>query len=158
MSPLFSLSCKSEKIKKAENISEKILSIIKDLSKKPEIVIKIRHLIFNHLTKESENSSIVSINYRNFPMDLYPKKYTKKIFLKDRFSQNRFKSLRLIYILDLWKNNKRFFRISKTIIYLEILKIKTYNKSNSLMGFGKREENIIHETPEKIEEIILGYR
>ncbi|MEM0145325.1 MAG: hypothetical protein QW167_06200, partial [Thermoplasmata archaeon] len=65
MSPLFSLSGKSEKIKKAENINEKILSIIKDLSKKPEIVIKIRHLIFNHLTKESENSSIVSINYRN---------------------------------------------------------------------------------------------
>ncbi|MEM4313557.1 MAG: hypothetical protein QXH95_05850, partial [Thermoplasmata archaeon] len=63
-----------------------------------------------------------------------------------------------IYIRDLWQNNKRFFRISKTIIYLEILKIKTYNKSNSLMGFGKREENIIHDTPEKIEKIILGYR
>lgn len=113
------------------DISEKVLEIIRDIAKDPEIVMKIKDYEFIDLTQECKNGYAIAINYGNHAKVIYPEKMRNEIFFRDIFAITPVLKTMLIYIGDFWNRGKRkFYRISRDIQGKERIEITMVNNNN----------------------------
>lgn len=164
MYPLFSMAGKNVRIKATVDISEKIIEIIRDIARDPEILMKIKDYQFRDLTLECRNGYAVAINYGDYARVIYPEMMKNEIYTRDKYAITPPSQTRLVYIGDFWDNGKRkFYRISRDIqgnekIRVTMINDRIYFRGLRVIVFGKREENMTVQVAGQIGKTIFAYR
>lgn len=164
MYPLFTMAGKNVSVRTTVDISEKILEIIKDIVKDPEIMMQIKDYKFKDLTHECRNGYAIAINYGTHAKVIYPEKIRDEIFFRDIFAITPVPKTRLIYIGDFWnKGNRKFYRVSidiqgKERIEVTMAKNRIYYKGLRVIVFGKREEKMVVQVAGQIGKTVFAYR